>query len=411
MRIAYIVTAFPVISETFILNQITGLIDRGHEVDIYTFALKELETPHSQIKQYHLLDRTLNLSNRTLNVWGRTIKAANLIVQQVVRSLPATCSTLSRIRRARIIGCKFPLLALLEIGLAQDPNHRYDIIHCQYGTLGRRFLALKKAGLLSGKFITAFRGHDITQHAKSGPGLYDELFKNGDLFLPVSHSLEQRLVERGCDPAKIRVLHSGIDCSQFCFRPRTAKNNEAINILTIGRFVEMKGILYGVESIAGLIQAGKKVHYDIIGDGPMRNEISEKIKQLGIESHVTLHGWKDQESVTNYLDQAHILLAPSVTARNGEAEGIPNVVKEAMATGLPVISTVHSGIPELVENGVSGFLVPERDVQAMTDRLAYLIDHPEEWESMGRAGRKKIEDDFDNEKINDYLVELYQQIH
>ena len=135
-----------------------------------------------------------------------------------------------------------------------------------------------------------------------------------------------------------------------------------------------------------------------------------KLNQLGIESHVTLHGWKDQESVSSYLDQAHILLAPSVTAKNGEAEGIPNVVKEAMAVGLPVVSTLHSGIPELVEDGVSGYLVPERDVRAMSERLSDLIEHPERWESMGRAGRKKIEKDFDSEKLTDRLITLYQEI-
>jgi len=174
----------------------------------------------------------------------------------------------------------------------------------------------------------------------------------------------------------------------------------------------MKGIIYGIEAVAGLIQTcpDKKIHYDIIGDGPLRNEISMKLKQLDIESHVTLHGWKDQDSVTGYLDQAHILLTPSVTAANGETEGIPNVLKEAMAVGLPVVSTVHSGIPELVEDGVSGYLVPERDVRALSDRLSYLIEHPDRWEAMGQAGRKKIEEDFDSEKITDRLVKLYQEI-
>ncbi len=308
------------------------------------------------------------------------------------------------------MGCTITRLGLLEIGLAQQHNRPYDIIHCQYGTLGKYFLGLKMSGLLSGKFVTAFRGHDITQHANSAPGFYEELFQEGDLFLPVSRSLEQRLVDRGCDAAKIRVLHSGIDCSRFRFRPRAVEKNEAINILTIGRFVEMKGIVYGVEAVADLIQSGRKVRYDIIGDGALRGEIGMKIKQLGIESHVTLHGWKDQISVTDYLDRAHILLAPSVTAGNGETEGIPNVVKEAMAVGLPVVSTVHSGIPELVEDGVSGFLVPEGDARALTDRLACLMDHPERWESMGKAGRKKVEDDFDSEKLNDRLVTLYQEI-
>ena len=412
MRIAFVVGAFPVISETFILNQITGLIDRGHVVDIFTRSIRHLETPHPQISRYRLLDYTKVVDRRAKGNWNRVIKAATLVARRYAWARSATWSTFSKIHTARNMGCAIPRLGLLEIGMSQLPDRPYDIIQCQYGTLGKRFLALKMSGLITGKFITAFRGHDITQHVNSVPGFYDELFKEGDLFLPVSRSLEQRLIDGGCDPAKIRVLHSGIDCSRFHFRPRTANKDEPINILTIGRFVEMKGIIYGIEAVAGLIQTcpDKKIHYDIIGDGPLRNEISMKLKQLDIESHVTLHGWKDQDSVTGYLDQAHILLTPSVTAANGETEGIPNVLKEAMAVGLPVVSTVHSGIPELVEDGVSGYLVPERDVRALSDRLSYLIEHPDRWEAMGQAGKKKIEEDFDSEKITDRLVKLYQEI-
>jgi len=410
MRIAFFVNAFPVVSETFILNQITGLIDKGHEVDIHTLSLQCLATPHAQIDHYQLLDRTHLLRHCAQGFSERLTIAATLLARRRVWARPSTWAILSKILAARVVVRSIPLLVLLEIAMTQQAGEPYDIIHCQYGTLGKRFLALMTTGLVSGKFITAFRGHDITQHGNSTPGFYDELFTKGDLFLPVSHSLEQRLVDRGCEQSKIRVLHSGIDCSKFCFRPRAAEKEETINILTIGRFVEMKGTVYGIEAVANLIQAGRKVRYDIIGDGSMRNEISIKIKQLGIEPQVILHGWKDQDDVANFLDQAHILLAPSVTAENGEAEGIPNVLKEAMAVGLPVVSTVHSGIPELVEDGVSGFLVPECDARALAERLAFLIDHPERWESMGRAGRKKVEEEFDSEKINDHLVMLYQEI-
>jgi colanic acid/amylovoran biosynthesis glycosyltransferase len=108
------------------------------------------------------------------------------------------------------------------------------------------------------------------------------------------------------------------------------------------------------------------------------------------------------------LAQSHILIAPSVTAADGDEEGIPNTLKEAMAMGLPVISTVHAGIPELVNDGVSGFLVPERDVEALADRLMRLVDQPETWAAMGRAGRRQIEAEFDTDRLNDDLLVLYK---
>jgi len=108
------------------------------------------------------------------------------------------------------------------------------------------------------------------------------------------------------------------------------------------------------------------------------------------------------------LAEAHILMAPSVTAADGDEEGIPNTLKEAMAMGIPVISTLHAGIPELVADGISGFLVPERDAAALADRLRRLVDHPETWAAMGRAGRVRIDSDFDIDRLNDQLLDLYK---
>lgn len=110
------------------------------------------------------------------------------------------------------------------------------------------------------------------------------------------------------------------------------------------------------------------------------------------------------------LNNAHLFIAPSVTAKDGNQDAPINVLKEAMAMGLPAISTDHGGIPELVEDGVSGFLVPERDVDALVEKLGYLIEHPEIWTEMGRAGRAYVEAHYDLNKLNDQLVAIYRQV-
>jgi colanic acid/amylovoran biosynthesis glycosyltransferase len=99
-----------------------------------------------------------------------------------------------------------------------------------------------------------------------------------------------------------------------------------------------------------------------------------------------------------------------VTGKDGNQDAPVNTLKEAMAMGLPVISTKHGGIPELVQDGVSGFLVPERDANAIATKLSYLITHPEIWEAMGKAGRARVEKQYDMDKLNDELVDIYQQI-
>ena len=183
-----------------------------------------------------------------------------------------------------------------------------------------------------------------------------------------------------------------------------------MRLVTVARLVEKKGVAYALQAVARLLRQGTNVSYVIAGDGPLRPDLERLIQDLRLDARVRLLGWVDGEQISRLLKDAHVLVAPSVTAEDGDQEGIPNVLKEAMATGMPVVSTWHGGIAELVEDGVSGFLVAERDVDALTDRLAYLADHVETWPALGRAGRTKVERQFDIERLNDRLVELYRQL-
>ena len=180
-------------------------------------------------------------------------------------------------------------------------------------------------------------------------------------------------------------------------------------VATVARLVEMKGVAYGIRAIACAYECGEDVVYHIVGDGPLRGELEALSHELGIADHIRFHGALPNDAVVALLAQTHVLLAPSVTAANGETEGIPNAVKEAMACGVPIVATRHSGIPELVEDGISGYLVPERDAPALAKRLLDLSRQPECWPAMGRAARAKIERDFDSNALSDALVELYER--
>ena len=142
----------------------------------------------------------------------------------------------------------------------------------------------------------------------------------------------------------------------------------------------------------------------------MRNELTQLIAQLNVGGHVQLLGWRAQEEVTKLMEDADIFLAPSVMSENGDQEGTPTVIMEALARGLPVLSTLHSGIPEVVQDGESGFLVPERDTAALAEKLEYLAGHPEIWGEMGRTGRAWVEAHHDINKLNDRLIQLYERV-
>jgi colanic acid/amylovoran biosynthesis glycosyltransferase len=287
----------------------------------------------------------------------------------------------------------------------------YDIIHCQDGPAGLRTLALRRVGLLQGKLITSFRGRDATKDPTGSKSrMYDELFQQGDLFLPVSHFLKIRLIELGCNEKKIRVYRSAIDCKKFCCVTRTLDGVDEVRLVTTARLVAKKGLEYAIRAVARLAAQRRNVRYDIVGDGVMRQELERLIEELHLKDVVRLVGWKTHEELIDILARSHIYVSPSVTAEDGDQEGIPNALKEAMAICLPAIATAHAGIPELITDGVSGFLVPERDIEALVGKMRYLIDNPEVWAEIGKAARAVVEEYYDINRLSDELVDNYQEL-
>ncbi len=286
----------------------------------------------------------------------------------------------------------------------------YDVIHCQFGVLGLEGLQIKQ--ILGGniKLVTSFRGYDATKVLQREPRIYDELFEVGDLFLPVSHSLKDLVIAHGCPENKITVLPSGIDCEKFNLPVINNYEDDSLTVITVGRMVEKKGIAYAIKAFARVLEFGRRIRYVIIGEGRLWETLEQLIQKLGLQGHVQLLGRKNHQEVIQLLRKAHILIAPSITTKEGDQEGIPNVLKEAMVLGLPVVSTLHGGIPELVEDGVSGFLVKEKDVESMADKLMYLIERPEVRDNMGQVGQAYIRKIFDIQILNDQLVDLYEHV-
>ncbi len=409
MRILFIVGSFPALSETFILNQITGLIDRGHEVDIYSLNRPENTSKvHPDVESYRLLERTYYAPERAKNSSLRLLQACGLLLAS---------------------GCKHPIGLMRSLSLFKYKKHlkpiewfhfmvpflgnpSYDIIHCQFGMYALKGMLLRDIGAIKGKLVTSFRGFDISWYVQEyGEQVYSELFKKGDFFLSNCEYFRQRAIKFGCNPQKIVVLGSGINCERFFFKPRFPDNRK-IRLATTGRLVEKKGMAYSIRAVAKLAKTHPNIdiEYNIIGDGVLKTDLQNLIQELNIGHIVKLLGWKNQQEIIEILDQSHIFVATSVTAKDGNQDAPVNTLKEAMAMGLPVIGTIHGGIPELIEDGISGFLVPERDVEALAEKIAYLCEHPEVWQQMGQAGRAYVKQHYDTNKLNDRLVQIYEQI-
>ncbi len=408
MRIAFIVGEFPVISETFIINQAIGLLKQGHEVDIFADQLIEHAKAHQDVADYHLLDRTHLFPEIPENLLLRAAKGIELLVSNFTKAPQSTLKALNFFRYGKQ---SISLWLLYTLLLDPQHNYDYDIVHCQFGTVGFRGMAFRTMNCPSAKLVTIFRGHDISNFIQEhGDNIYDSLFKQGDYFLANCEFFKRRVIALGCPAEKIRVHGSGLDYSRFPFRTRQLPEDGVIRIATTGRLVEKKGIEYGIRGVAQALKQYPNMEYTIIGEGLLRPDFEDLICSLGVEDSIKLIGQKSQAELIEILAESHLFIAPSVTAADGNQDAPVNVLKEAMAMGLPVISTVHGGIPELVEDGVSGYLVPERDAEAISARLIDLVEHSERWPEMGRAGRNFVEQNYDLDRLNDALVALYQSL-
>jgi colanic acid/amylovoran biosynthesis glycosyltransferase len=379
-----------------------GLIELGHEVSIFADKSMRNVRIHDNYEKYGLSKQTRHYGIPQ-NKFVRVLKAILLIIKYA----PANYSVIFRSLNVFRYGKSSWSLSLLFMSVALLERGPFDIIHCQFGALGPSGIALNQICSSNSKLVTSIRGYDVTVYLKNHPGIYDELFREGNLFLPVCTFLKERLVQEGCEEKKIVVHHSGIDCSKFEYIQREWDPGEPIRVLTIARLIEKKGVGFAIDAVSRLLSEGEKIEYSVVGDGPLREDLQQLIESMGIERQVRLLGWKTHEEVRRLLEESHVLVAPSLTSESGDQEGIPNAIKEAMASGLPVISTFHSGIPELVTDGVSGLLVPERDTASLADALAYLMSHPEVCKRMGKAGRMQVEQEFDTNSLNKKLEELY----
>ena len=272
---------------------------------------------------------------------------------------------------------------------------RPRLIHAHFGRGGA--LALPIARALGIPLVVTFLGGDATKQTHYRRHLVPQIYGRrlaalqgeAALFVCVSEFIRDRLIERGFPPAKLEVIHQGVDIPA---EPPTEHAADNPYILFVGRFVEKKGVTDLIAAMRLIEAAGAGVRLVLIGDGPLAGELRDQAWGL---ANVEFAGWLPPEEVRRRMRGALALAAPSITARSGDAEGLPNVVVEAMAEGVPVVATRHAGIAEAVEHGRTGLLVPPGDSRSLADALANLIANPERRQALGAAARLVASERFD----------------
>ena len=390
MKIAIVVNGFPENSETFIINKVLALANAGNKVVVV---------------------RLNNSGNDALmNVYQFN---SNKNIQIISPNLPANFLQLI------LHFLKYPLLVFkafsfnpkkMNTELRQQyflklfNNNEFNIIHFEFSGLAVSFLdILKKI-----KPLTVFSCRGSAEKVKilTEPKRAEKLQQAINIASAVhcvSNDMKLTIAPYCSNLEKVFINRPAIDASFFSPNKQPSGFN-GVSVLSIGRFTFQKGYLIGILAIKKLIDKGFSIQWNIIGDGSQMEEMIFHIHELKLQNHIVLHGKKNKNEVSDWINNSDIFLLTSVY------EGIPNVVLEAMAMELPVVTTKSGGVDEVIEHGVDGFIAPLYDIETVSNLLEKFIQDKQLALTMGKAARQKILAEYTLERQLKVFEEAYQKI-
>jgi glycosyltransferase involved in cell wall biosynthesis len=279
-----------------------------------------------------------------------------------------------------------------------------EIVHAHFAPDGAR--ALHLARFLRVPLIVTLHGYDVTKREATFPD-YRELWDKADMFLCVSKFIQDRAIERGFPPHKLRTHYIGVD--EGWFTPKVnVERGSTKRVLFVGRLVEKKGCGYLIQAMCEVQRALPNVLLTVVGDGPLRSRLEESAKQLGVQCEFV--GDQNACGIRQYLRRADVFCVPSVTAPDGDSEGFGIVFIEAQAVGVPVVSFRHGGIPEAVQDGISGLLASEGNVDELAHNIVHFLANDDLRLAAGEAGRIYVRTNYSLGKRTAELEDIYDQV-
>lgn len=283
----------------------------------------------------------------------------------------------------------------------------YDIIFCENGVLGKKMAQIKQVhNDITAKLVTYIIGPDITGNIETSNGLYNQLFKDGDLFLSTCHYVKTKMQVMGVASGKVRVLNPGVDCDLFKFRLRVTDPDKEIQLISVGNFDEINNMECVIRAFSQVVNAYPKSRLTLVGSGTLLPRIQELIKELGLRPFISLTGKLSRNDLINTLSRSHIFLYGSSTQRNGIQQGVADTVKQAMAIGLPIVAAHHGGILDLIQEGVTGMLVSENDCDKLACKIKNLIKFPTSWPKIALQARYKMVNSMNLQDTIDQLEKI-----
>jgi colanic acid/amylovoran biosynthesis glycosyltransferase len=386
MKVAIIVNTFPELSETFIINHIAGEIFSGIDVTVFAAHRSKSSLRHDIFNKCNIEERTIYL-NVPRQLILRFLQGPWLFIKLFLKR-PKTAIEALRFKKYQTVAKN---MKLLYFGLFFFDKY-YEVIHCHFGMNGLIGAYLKECGFCN-KIVTTFHGADINSYPKKyGAGVYKTLYEKSDIITTNTEFTKSKIMKNG-GPKNTVVIPEGMFFDDF--KPDSGINKIPYSVITIGRLEEKKGYPYSLEAIACVKKIIPSVVYYIIGIGSLYHDLVQYAETLDIKDNCHFLGARTNVEVKQHLNQCEVFVLPSITASNGDMEGQGLVLQEAQALGLPVISTLHNGIPDGVPDGKSGFLVPEKDSKLLAERIITLLQDKMLRQKMGEAGRQFVKEKYD----------------
>jgi glycosyltransferase involved in cell wall biosynthesis len=298
-------------------------------------------------------------------------------------------------------------VSLIEKLLAGE---KIDLIHAQFGFSAVRILPVAKRMKLP--LVVSFHGLDASKLLRKRPyrnGL-KKVFDYASSIIVCNPSMADVLPLDASQRQKVKWVPYGIDLEKFTPAKAVKPTSNSVQLLHVGRLIEKKGVPDLIRVFLNLLKSHDNILLNIVGTGPEEELCRSIVKSAGAENQVLFHGWKTPDQVKELMELCDIFVLNSRTARDGDMEGLPNGILEAMAMGMAVVSTRHAGIPRAVESEKEGILVGENDNEGLTIAISRLLENSELRLQLGNAARQKVEKHFTLEQMHDALSKIYRPL-
>jgi colanic acid/amylovoran biosynthesis glycosyltransferase len=394
LKVAYMMSRFPKLTETFILYEMQAMQQQGIQVEVYPLLREREEVVHPEAMQFVSVAHfqpflSLPILRANLFFFGSKPFAYLKTLWDVLRANWGSYNFFTG-----VIGI-FPKTVLFAYQMRAD---RVQHVHAHFAShpAAAAFIIHRLAGI---PFSFTAHGSDLHRDRH----MLREKVAEAAFVAAISEYNKELIISecRGKYREKVKVVHCGVDMEVFQARSHETpyeKGENPFMILCVGTLHEVKGQPYLVEACRFLGERGHNFECHFVGDGPDRKALDELVEEAGLSGKVRFHGRLTRDEIARLLVDADVLAVPSVPTRDGRREGIPVVLMEAMGSGVPVIASNLSGIPELVNDQQTGLLVPPRDARALADALERYIQDPGLRRRFGNAGRAKVIEEFDLHK-------------